>query len=143
MVAAATVRAAAILRPMIQRLALTTLLVRDYDEALAFYVDALGFALSEDTDLGDGKRWVVVRAPGGAALLLARAADERQAARIGDQTGGRVAFFLETDDFASDHARMIAAGVRFTEAPRTEPYGTVAVFADLHGNLWDLIEPHR
>lgn len=128
---------------MLCSLALTTLLVRDYDEAIRFYVDALGFALAEDTDLGDGKRWVVVRTPGGAGLLLARAADDRQAARVGDQTGGRVGFFLETDDFAGDHARITAAGVRFTEAPRTEAYGTVAVFADLHGNLWDLIEPRR
>lgn len=126
---------------MIQRLALTTLLVHDYDAALAFYVGALGFTLAEDSDLGDGKRWVVVRAANGPALLLARASDERQAARVGDQTGGRVAFFLETDNFAADHARMLAAGVRFTEPPRSEPYGTVAVFADLHGNLWDLIEP--
>ncbi len=126
---------------MIQRLALTTLLVHDYDAALAFYVGALGFTLAEDSDLGDGKRWVVVRAANGPALLLARASDERQAARVGDQTGGRVAFFLETDNFAADHARMLAAGVRFTESPRSEPYGTVAVFADLHGNLWDLIEP--
>ena len=100
-----------------------------------------GFLDHPRSDLGDGKRWVVVRAANGPALLLARASDERQAARVGDQTGGRVAFFLETDNFAADHARMLAAGVRFTEPPRSEPYGTVAVFADLHGNLWDLIEP--
>jgi len=126
---------------MIQRLALSTLLVADYDAAIAFYVDAVGFALSRDEDLGGGKRWVVVTTPAGVGLLLARASDERQGARVGDQTGGRVAFFLETDDFAADHARMTAAGVRFLEPPRAEPYGTVAVFQDPYGNRWDLIEP--
>ena len=128
---------------MPQRLALATLLVRDYDEAITFYVNAVGFTLAEDTDLGAGKRWVVLQTQSGAGLLLAQASDDRQTARIGDQTGGRVAFFLETDDFAADHARMTAAGVRFLEPPRHEPYGTVAVFADLHGNHWDLIEPRR
>ncbi len=102
----------------------------------------LGFFLREDTALGDGKRWIVV-APtaAGAGLLLARAAGPGQQARIGNQTGGRVAFFLETSDFAADHARMAAAGVRFLEAPRHEPYGDVAVFEDLYGNRWDLIGP--
>jgi predicted enzyme related to lactoylglutathione lyase len=126
---------------MIQRLALATLLVPDYDAAIAFYVDAVGFALSRDEDMGGGKRWVVVTTPAGAGLLLARASDDRQGARVGDQTGGRVAFFLETDDFAADHARMTAAGVRFLEPPRAELYGTVAVFEDPYGNRWDLIEP--
>src|SRR3982074_2360329 len=104
---------------MPSRLPLTALLVRDYDEAIAFYVGKLGFTLSADTDQGDGKRWVVVTpSGGGAGLLLARATSPDQAARIGDQGGGRVMLFLETDDFAGDHARMQAAGVRFLEAPR-------------------------
>jgi catechol 2,3-dioxygenase-like lactoylglutathione lyase family enzyme len=125
------------------RLFLTALLVRDYDAAIDFYVRKAGFDLVEDTDQGEGKRWVVVRPPGSdAALLLAKAVGE-QAARIGDQAGGRVMLFLETDDFARDHARMSAAGVRFLEAPRREPYGAVAVFEDLYGTKWDLIEPAR
>jgi len=128
---------------MPQRLALTALLVADYDEALGFYVGKAGFELVEDTDMGAGKRWVVVRPPGSdAGLLLARAVGE-QAARIGDQAGGRVFLFLETDDFDRDHARMAAAGVRFLEEPRREPYGTVAVFEDLYGTRWDLIQPVR
>ena len=127
---------------MPMRLSLTALLVRDYDEAIAFYVGKLGFSLAADTDQGGGKRWVVVTPPeGGAGLLLAKAASPEQAARVGDQGGGRVMLFLETDDFAGDHARMIAEGVRFLEQPRREPYGTVAVFEDLYGNRWDLIEP--
>ncbi len=126
---------------MTQRLSLTALLVRDYDEAIGFYVGKLGFDLTTDQDQGGGKRWVVVTPPGGdAGLLLAKASGEAQAARVGDQTGGRVFLFLETDDFARDHARMTAAGVRFLEAPRHEPYGSVAVFEDLYGNRWDLIE---
>ncbi|BCJ35781.1 hypothetical protein Athai_32840 [Actinocatenispora thailandica] len=127
------------------RLALVTIVVDDYDTAITHYVGDLGFRLVEDTALGDGKRWVVV-SPGdttGTALLLARAADDRQRARIGDQTGGRVGFFLYTDDFAADHARLLAAGVRFAEDPRHEPYGTVAVFTDRYGNRWDLLEPAR
>lgn len=125
---------------MPQRLSLTALLVADYDPAIAFYVGQAGFDLVEDTDMGAGKRWVVVRPPGSdAGLLLARATGE-QAARIGDQAGGRVMFFLETDDFARDHARMAAAGVRFLEAPRHEPYGSVAVWEDLYGTRWDLIQ---
>jgi catechol 2,3-dioxygenase-like lactoylglutathione lyase family enzyme len=118
-----------------------TLVVRDYDAAIAFFTGALGFDLIEDTDLGDGKRWVRV-APkgGGTALLLAKAVNDAQAARIGDQTGGRVGFFLETDDFARDRAAFLARGVRFREAPRRESYGTVAVFEDCCGNLWDLIQ---
>jgi len=127
---------------MPMRLTLTALLVRDYDEAIAFYVGKLGFDLTADDDQGGGKRWVVVTpSGGGAGLLLARASGADQQARIGDQTGGRVGLFLQTDDFAADHARMSAAGVRFAEAPRHEPYGTVAVFEDLYGNRWDLIEP--
>jgi catechol 2,3-dioxygenase-like lactoylglutathione lyase family enzyme len=124
------------------RLSLTALLVRDYDEAIAFYVGKVGFTLSADTDQGGGKRWVVVTpSGGGAGLLLARATSPEQGARVGDQGGGRVMLFLETDDFAGDHARMQAAGVRFLETPRQEPYGVVAVFEDLYGNRWDLIEP--
>lgn len=120
------------------------LVVRDYDEAIAWFTNMLGFALLEDTDLGGGKRWVRV-APkgGGVALLLARAASPKQAARIGDQTGGRVFLFLETDDFARDHAAFTARGVKFVRPPKVESYGTVAVFEDLYGNLWDLIEPSR
>jgi catechol 2,3-dioxygenase-like lactoylglutathione lyase family enzyme len=123
-------------------LSLVTLVVRDYDDALAFYVDAVGFDLVEDTPLGDGKRWVVVRPPGGdAGILLAQADGDAQLAAVGNQTGGRVGFFLETDDLDRDHARMTAAGVEFVRAPVQEPYGTVAVFEDLHGNRWDLIQP--
>lgn len=124
-------------------IATVALVVRNYDEAIAWYVDRLGFVLTEDVDLGGGKRWVTVR-PGqgqGARLLLAEASDEAQEGRIGNQTGGRVFLFLETDDFARDHQAMLAGGVEFREAPRFEAYGTVAVFADLYGNLWDLIEP--
>ncbi|GHD85971.1 VOC family protein [Streptomyces naganishii] len=127
-----------------RRIALVTLVVDDYDEAIRFYTGALGFRLAEDAPRPDGSRWVVV-APGagqdGTALLLARARGEDQRARIGDQTGGRVGFFLHTDDFAADHARMRAAGVTFLEEPRHEPYGTVAVFQDLYGNRWDLLQP--
>ncbi|WP_342782407.1 VOC family protein [Vallicoccus soli] len=124
-------------------MSLVTVLVEEYGPALAFYRDALGFEVVEDTDRGDGKRWVVVapRAGHGAAVLLARADSERQRARVGDQHGGRVGLFLTTRDFAADHARMAAAGVRFLEQPRREAYGTVAVFEDLHGNRWDLLEP--
>jgi catechol 2,3-dioxygenase-like lactoylglutathione lyase family enzyme len=119
-----------------------TLVVRDYDEAIRFYVDAVGFELREDTDLGGGKRWVVVAPPGGGAgLLLAKASGPEQEARVGDQTGGRVGFFLQSADFAADHARMLAAGIRFLEEPRHEPYATVAVFEDLYGNRWDLLQP--
>ncbi|MDG4720013.1 MULTISPECIES: VOC family protein [Thalassospira] len=121
---------------------LFALVVRDYDEAIAFYTDKVGFDLIEDSDLGGGKRWVVI-APKGAEetrILLAQASDEDQTKAIGNQTGGRVGFFLNTDDFARDHARMTAAGVQFLEQPRYEPYGTVAVFEDIYGNKWDLLE---
>jgi catechol 2,3-dioxygenase-like lactoylglutathione lyase family enzyme len=123
-------------------LALITLVVRDYDEAIAWFTGALGFVLAEDTAVGD-KRWVVVRPPSSSAtgLLLAQAASEAQRERIGDQAGGRVLLFLHTDDLARDHERMAAAGVRFMEEPRVEPYGTVAVFEDLYGNRWDLLQP--
>ncbi|MET9429527.1 MULTISPECIES: VOC family protein [unclassified Streptomyces] len=125
-------------------IALVTLVVRDYDEALAFYTGALGFELVEDSPRTDNSRWVVVRPRGadaGTGLLLARARGGEQQASVGAQTGGRVGFFLHTEDFAADHARMRAAGVRFLEAPRHEPYGTVAVFEDLYGNRWDLLQP--
>ena len=127
---------------MTQTIATTALVVRDYDEAIAFYRDRLGFALIADTPLGGGKRWVLVApAGGGARLLLAQADGPEQQARIGDQTGGRVGFFLETDDFERDHAAYTACGVRFLEPPRHEAYGSVAVFEDLYGNKWDLIQP--
>ena len=124
------------------RRAVTTVsvVVPDYDEAIAFYTGVLGLALIEDTALGGGKRWVFVAGEGGARLLLARASGPAQGARIGDQTGGRVFLFLETDDFARDHAAYAAAGVRFVEGPRHEDHGTVAVFEDRYGNRWDLIE---
>lgn len=121
---------------------LFSLVVRDYDEAIAFYTQKLGFELIEDTELGDQKRWIVV-APKGATetrVLLARANNKEQNRVVGHQTGGRVGFFLNTDDFARDHKMMCDAGVHFLEAPRHEPYGTVAVFEDLYGNKWDLLE---
>ncbi len=129
---------------MPQSIATVALVVADYDEAIAWYTGALGFELLEDSPRDGGKRWVRV-APRGAttALLLARADGDRQRARVGDQAGGRVGFFLETDDFARDHAAMLARGVRFLESPRAEDYGTVAVFEDLYGNRWDLLEPRR
>ena len=122
---------------------LTTLLVRDYDEAITFYVGAVGFELREDTPRGDGDRWVVVAPPGSneTGLLLARPSRPEQVARIGDQTGGRVGLFLNSDDFEADHRRMTAAGVVFLEEPRHEAYGSVAVFEDLYGNRWDLVQP--
>lgn len=123
-------------------IASVALLVRDYDEAVAFYTHALGFDLLEDTPLGGDKRWVRVAPPGGGtALLLAKAVTPGQLARVGDQAGGRVFLFLHTDDFARDHAAMTARGVRFAEPPRRESYGMVAVFEDLYGNRWDLIGP--
>jgi len=126
---------------MPQRLNLTALLVDEYDTALSFFVDKLGFEVREDTELGGGKRWVVVAPQGGASgLLLARAVGEPQRNAIGDQCGGRVFLFLETDDFARDHLAYTQRGVRFVENPRHEPYGVVAVFEDLYGNRWDLIE---
>ena len=128
---------------MTQAVATVALAVRDYDEAIGFYRDRLGFELIADTPLGGGKRWVLVAPKGGkgARLLLAVADGPEQTARVGDQLGGRVGFFLETDDFARDHARFTEKGVRFLEPPRHEAYGSVAVFEDLYGNKWDLIQP--
>lgn len=123
------------------RIALIAIVVPDYDAGLAFYAKALGWEVTSDLDQGDGKRWVVVTPPGGGvSVLLAKAVGDAQFAAIGNQTGGRVGFFLETDDFARDQAAMLAAGVNFEEKPRTEPYGTVAVWRDPFGNRWDLIE---
>ena len=124
------------------RVQAVALVVPDYDAGLSFYVGALGFDLICDEDRGGGKRWVMVAPPGGgAALLLARAVNDAQRAAIGNQTGGRVGFFLETTDFDADHLRMVAAGVHFEEAPRDEPYGRVAVWRDPFGNRWDLLQP--
>lgn len=126
------------------RLGAVSLLVREYDEAVAFYVGKLGFELSENTDMGGGKRWVRVTPKGGrTSLLLARATTQTQLAQVGDQAGGRVWLFLETDDFERDYTAWSAAGVVFRETPRHEPYGKVVVFEDLYGNAWDLIEPSR
>jgi len=126
-------------------LALVTLVVRDYDEAIEFFRDALRFTRVEDRLLEGGKRWVVMApaGPTGASLLLARAVSPEQSSRVGNQTGGRVAFFLETPDFEADYAHLRSRGVRFAEEPRHEPYGTVAVFFDLYGNKWDLVERAR
>ncbi len=117
------------------------LVVDDYDRAIAYYTGMLGFELREDSPRENGKRWVLV-APAGAqtAILLAKAADDAQRACIGRQTGGRVGYFLHSDDFARDHALFLARGVQFCEPPRHEPYGSVAVFEDLYGNRWDLLE---
>jgi catechol 2,3-dioxygenase-like lactoylglutathione lyase family enzyme len=125
-----------------RKIATVALVVADYDEAIAWYTQKLGFRLVQDVDLGS-KRWVTVSPAEGAGvhLLLARADGDKQRSRIGNQTGGRVFLFLETDDFFRDHKAMIERGVQFREEPRREPYGMVAVFADLYGNLWDLIEP--
>ena len=129
---------------MTQHIAQLTYLVRDYDEAIAYFTHTLGFTLVEDTEMGGGKRWVLVSPPGGETrLLLARAATPEQIAAIGKQGGGRVFLFLHTEDFARDYALYIQRGVRFIEEPREEPYGTVAVFEDFYGNRWDLIEPRR
>lgn len=130
------------------KIATLAYLVHDYDEAIGWFTEKLGFALLEDIPLSATKRWVVVAPPdrkteggAGASLLLAKADGERQRAAVGDPSGGRVFLFLETDDFDRDHAAMIAKGVRFLETPRCEPYGKVAVFEDLNGVKWDLIEP--
>ena len=123
------------------RLGLVTYVAREYNEAIGFFVGKLGFTLIEDTDLGDGKRWVVVSGGEGASLLIARAEGDRQIASVGNQTGGRVGFFLQTDNFDRDFAEWTARGVIFREQPRREVYGTVAVFEDVYGNTWDLIQP--
>jgi lactoylglutathione lyase len=127
---------------MTQRLGYVALVVRDYDEAIAFYTQALRFHLIEDTDLGNGKRWVRVRPPGSdhTDLLLAKAVNPEQSSRVGNQTGGRVFLFLHTDDFWRDYRDFTAQGVTFVRPPIEEPYGTVAVFEDLYGNKWDLLE---
>jgi catechol 2,3-dioxygenase-like lactoylglutathione lyase family enzyme len=125
-----------------QAIAHVAIVVRDYDEAIAYYTNALGFDLVEDTPLGAGKRWVLVRPSGsnGTCLLLARAASPEQESRIGNQTGGRVFLFLHTDDFWRDYHAMKTRGVQFIQEPRDEAYGTVVVFVDLFGNKWDLVE---
>lgn len=130
---------------MTQSLATVALLVADYDDAITFYCDRLGFNLVADTDMGGGKRWVLVAPPGqnGAQLLLAKADGDVQRAAVGNQGGGRVMFFLNTTNFTRDHAAMVKQGIRFLEAPRHEAYGSVAVFEDLYGNKWDLIEPKK
>jgi catechol 2,3-dioxygenase-like lactoylglutathione lyase family enzyme len=120
---------------------LTAIVVRDYDEAIRWYVDVLGFVLHEDTPLTPNKRWVVVGPPHGARLLLAKGVGAEQTSRIGNQTGGRVFMFMHTDDIERDYAAMSARGVTFARPIAEQEYGKVAVFADLYGNLWDLIEP--
>lgn len=131
-------------RRMAQVLGLVSVVVRDYEEALAFYVDVLGFELVEDTPVPEqSKRWVVVKPPGArhGAVLLARAANAEQERAIGSQTGGRVFLFLYTDNFDRDFAAYSSKGVEFVRPPKAMPYGTVAVFRDLYGNLWDLVQP--
>lgn len=131
---------------MTQTLGYVALVVRDYDEAIAYFTQSLGFHLVEDSPSKDRqgqlKRWVLVAPQGsrGTSLLLARASNDEEASRIGNQTGGRVFLFLHTDDFWRDHRAMSARGVKFCESPRNEPYGTVAVFEDLYGNKWDLLQ---
>ncbi|WP_262049332.1 VOC family protein [Bradyrhizobium sp. Bra78] len=130
---------------MPQHIGYLSLLVRDYDEAIAYFIGRLGFELVEDTELGNGKRWVLV-APWGSLetrILLAKAVTVEQTQRIGDQTGGRVFLFLHTDDFWRDYEAYRSRGVLFREEPRVEPYGTVAVFDDLYGNRWDLLQLAR
>ena len=128
---------------MNQHIAHIALVVKDYDEAISFYTGKLGFTLVEDTRLSETKRWVMVKPKGDGqcCLLLAQAANEEQKSRIGNQTGGRVFLFLYTDDFYRDYNDLLAKKIHFVRPPSTEPYGTVAVFEDLFGNLWDLIEP--
>ena len=128
---------------MQQSLARVAFVVKDYDEAIRFFTEKLRFDLIEDTPLEPGKRWVVVapKGGGGTGFVLARASNGRQLAAVGNQTGGRVAFFLRTDDFRRDYEHMLAAGITFVRPPKAEPHGTVAVFEDLYGNLWDLLGP--
>ena len=128
---------------MKQHIAQLALVVGDYDEAIRFYTEKLNFQLIEDTPMSATKRWVVVAPPGstGCHLLLAKAANPEQQTRVGNQTGGRVFLFLHTDDFWRDYHTMLEKGIRFVREPAEEPYGTVAVFEDLYGNLWDFIEP--
>lgn len=126
-----------------KQIALITYLVREYDEAITWFQNAVGFKLFEDTEMGDGKRWVVIGpdSNSGARFLLAKAASHEQSTFIDKAAGGRVAFFLHTNDFQNEQKSMLKAGVKFLEAPRQEPYGTVAVFEDLYGNRWDLLQP--
>ena len=128
---------------MQQRIAQLALVVKDYDEAIAFYRDKLKFRLIEDTVLSETKRWVVMAPPGNSntCLLLAKAANEKQLASVGNQTGGRVFLFLHTDNLLRDYERMKSDGVQFIREPTVEAFGKVAVFEDLYGNLWDMIEP--
>ena len=125
------------------RLALTALLVRDYDEAIDWYVNILGFRLAADDDQGDGKRWVVIEDEAGRGVLLAKAKKPEELAAVGNQHGGRVGFFLQVENFEDAYGRLAAAGVTFDENPRHESYGSVVVFRDLYGNRWDLIEPAK
>lgn len=122
------------------KLAYTALLVRDYDEAIDWYCRALGFRLAENSDMGGGKRWVVIEADGGGALLLAKAKNDAELAAVGNQHGGRVAYFLHVDDFDATYAQLEAFGTVFDEAPRDEVYGKVVVCRDLYGNRWDIIK---
>jgi len=126
-----------------QKIAHIALVVKDYDEAIQFYTEKLNFVLIEDTRLSDFKRWVLVAPPGAkeCCLLLAKATDEIQLASVGNQTGGRVFLFLYTDDFWRDYNEMLTRGISFVRPPQSEVYGTVAVFKDLYGNLWDLLQP--
>lgn len=128
---------------MNQRLAHIAIVVKDYDEAIEFYTKKLRFNLLEDTPISETKRWVLVGPPGAGScsLLLAKAAKDEQASRIGNQTGGRVFLFLHTDDFQRDYQNLLTQGIKIVRPPAVESYGTVAVFEDLYGNLWDLIEP--
>ena len=128
---------------MNQRIVQLSLVVRDYDEAIAFYTQKLGFELMEDTKLSATKRWVVIKpkGEGGCKLLLAQATNEEQQKAIGNQTGGRVFLFLHTDDIKKDYTSLVANGIKIVREMEEQPYGTVCVFADLYGNLWDLIEP--
>jgi catechol 2,3-dioxygenase-like lactoylglutathione lyase family enzyme len=130
---------------MKQRIAAISLVVDDYDEAIQFYTQKLHFSLVEDTRLSDTKRWVLVEPPGsdGCRLLLAKAGTPEQKSRVGNQTGGRVFLFLHTDDIIRDYDRMMAQDIEFVRTPTVEVYGTVAVFKDLYGNLWDLVEPKK
>lgn len=131
--------------PVEQSISNVALLVREYDEAIDFYTKKLGFELAEDTDLGGGKRWVRVSPPNtkGTGLLLAKAANDEQRKGLGNQSGGRVFLFLQTNDFWRDYELMQSRGVEFDEEPRVEPYGTVVVFQDLYGNKWDLLQLNK
>lgn len=130
---------------MYNRIAHIALVVKDYDEAIQFYTQKLDFIVLEDTKIDEFKRWVVISPPGAkeCCLLLAKAANEKQLASVGNQTGGRVFLFLFTDDFWRDYNKMLENGITFVRPPKKEPYGMVAVFEDLYGNMWDLLEPNE